>query len=185
MGLRGPQPIADRTLLVTTAYPIYCDFWAMAKGERRGIAGQRVGNTTFSLGANLPAEPGTAIALLESRTVKEVRAICRNSAWMAKQPTSYLTSCLPKVAKQFLHAKDDLHYPSSERVSSIDKKFWFLARALAGAIYGLSPRRAINIIGPGQPGQIFEKLTPEYVVRFCPPSGRSRKLNSSADRRPG
>jgi hypothetical protein len=161
--------------LVTTAYPIYCDFWAMAKGERRGIVVKREGNTTFSRGVNLPAEPDTVIALLEARTEKEIRAICRNSAWMAKQPASYLTF-LPKVAKQFLHAKDDPHYPSSDRLSSIDKKFWFLARALAGAIYGLSPRRAVNIIGPGQPGQIFEKLTPEYVVRFQPSSGRSRKL---------
>jgi hypothetical protein len=157
MGLRGPRPIADRTLLVTTAYPIYCDFWAMAKGERRGTVVKREGNTTFSRGANLPAEPDTVIALLEARTEKEIRAIRRNSAWMAKQPASYLTF-LPKIAKQFLHAKDDPHYPSSERLSSIDKKFWFLARALAGAIYGLSPRRAINIIGPGQPGEIFDKL---------------------------
>jgi hypothetical protein len=148
----------------------------MAKSEKRGVVVKRIGNATFSQGVNLPAEPGTVTALLKARTVKEVRTICRNSAWMAKQPTSYLTLCLPKVAEQLLHAKNDPHYPSSERVSSIDKKFWFLARALAGAIYGLSPRRAINIIGPGQPGQIFEKLTPEYVVRFYPSSGRSRKL---------
>lgn len=175
MGKRGPQPTADRTLLVTTAYPIYCDFWAIAKGERRAVMIKQVGNATFWRGANLPAEPDTLFALFDAQTVKQVRAICRNSAWIAKQPTSYLARCLPMFAKQFLDAKGDRHYPDSDRMSSIPKKFWFVARALAGGMYGLSARRSMNIIGPGRPEEIFDRLTPEYVVRFRPSSSRSRK----------
>ena len=158
MGKRGPRASADRILLVTTAYPIYCDFWVMAKGERRPIFKKQDGNDTFYRGAQLPAEPDTLIALFEAKTVKEIRSACRKSAWMAKQPASHLTRCLPVFAEQFLEAKRDRHYPRSDRNSSVRKKFWFAARALAGAMYGLSPRRAMNIIGPGVPEEIFENL---------------------------
>jgi hypothetical protein len=157
MGKRGPRS-ANRALLVSTAYPIYCDFWAMAKGERRIVSVKQEGNATFARGAKIPAEPGTLIALFEAVTDKEIQAACRNSAWMAKQPASHLTRCLPLFAKQFLDAKSDRHYPRSDRHSSVRKKFWFAARALAGAMYGLSPRRTMNIIGAGLPEEIFENL---------------------------
>jgi hypothetical protein len=190
MGKRGPQPIADRTLLLTTAYPIYCDFWAMAKGERRAVLVKQVDNNSFHRGVNLPAEPDTIVALFEAQTVKQVRAICRRSTWMAKQPASYLARCLPMFARRFLDAKNDRHYPDSDRKSSIRGKFWFVARFLAGAMYGLSGRRAMNIIGPGQPEDIFDSLTPEYVVRFRPSRSHSRKSkrtnrsNTDAEKRP-
>ena len=158
MGKRGPKPAADRLLLITTAYPIYDDFWGLAKGGRRGVVVEKSGKVTTVRDAHLPAEPDTLIALLEAQTVKQVRAICRKSAWMAKQPNSYLARFLSGLAQQFLDAKEDRHYPCSERSSSIQRKFWFLARALAGAMYGLSPRRSINLIGPGKPEKIFENI---------------------------
>jgi hypothetical protein len=159
MGLRGPKPTADRLLLVTVAYPIYDDLWVLAKGGRRGVAKQS-GKTLVVKGANLPAEPDTLIKLLEAQTIRQVRTICRDSAWMAKQPNSYLARCLPTLARQFLNAKGDrrYHYPRSDRPSSIPKQMWFLARTLAGAMYGLSPRRSINLIGPGKPEKIFENI---------------------------
>ena len=166
--------MADRRLLLTTAYPIYCDFWAMAKGERRAVLEKQVGNDSFYKGVNLPAEPDTLVALFEAKTVNQVRAICRNSAWLAKQPASYLARCLPMFAKQFLDAKRDRHFPDSDRKSSIPGKFWFVARFLAGAMYGISGRRSMNIIGPGRPEEIFDRLMPEYVV-YVRRSGRSRK----------
>jgi len=173
MGRRGPKSLADRVLLVTAAYPIYDDFWTLAKGGRRGIVqSQRnpeMGRIeTVVKGVNLPAEPDTLIALLEAETVQQIRTICRKSAWMAKQPLSYLSRCLPRLARQFLNAKQDRHYPGSERTTSIPKKFWFLARALAGAIYGLSPRRSINLIGPGTPEEIFDGISPSYSVDVHP-----------------
>lgn len=183
MGKRGPQPIADRTQLLTTAYPIYGDFWAMAKGERRAVLVKQVGNNSFWQGGNLPAEPDTLVALFDAKTVKRVRAICQNSAWMAKQPASYLARCLPMFAKQFLAAMRDPHFPDSDRKSSIPGKFWFAARFLAGAMYGLSGRRTMNIIGPGRPEELVDRLTtPEYVVRFRPFRKKSKRTHRSKAR---
>jgi hypothetical protein len=143
---------------VTTAYPIYDDFWVLAKGGRRGIVVSQVCKTTISKGVNLPAEWDTVEALLEAKTARQIRTACARSTWMRKQPDASLTRCLPRLAQQFLDAKEDSHYPDSDRPSSVPKKFWFLACALAGAMYGLSPRRSINLVGPGKPEEIFENL---------------------------
>jgi len=158
MGKRGPQSAATRMVLVSTAYPIYCDFLAMLKSERRGVFLREEGNTKFFRGVKLPAEPRTVKALFDAKTVRQVRAICRKSAWMAKQPASPLTVSVPIFAKQLLDAKRDRHYPKSDRETSLSKKCWFLAEALAGARFGLSARRSINIIGAGEPGTIFLNL---------------------------
>jgi len=156
MGLRGPKQLASRGLLISTAYPIYEEFWALAQGGRRGVLQKESDESrTVFRGANIPAEPDTIIALLESKTATEVREISRNSSWMAKQPFSPLTRCLPLLAEQFQDAKREKKFPNSDRRSSVAKKFWFLACALAGAQYGVSPRRAVNIIGPGKPEEIF------------------------------
>jgi hypothetical protein len=176
MGQRGPKPVADKVLLVTTAYPIYDDFWALAKGGRRGVVESQHETETVVKVVNLPSEPDTLIALLEAETVEQIRAACRESAWMAKQPNSYLSHCLPRLARQFLDAKEDRHYPRSERTTSIPKKFWFLARALAGAMYGLSPRRSINLIGPGTPEEIFQGIGPfSYSVVLRPKKKRKQR----------
>jgi len=157
MGKRGPKSVADRLLLITSAYPIYDDFWTLAKGGRRGVESRSEGETVIKV-VQIPPEPDTVIALLGAESARELRTICRGSAWMRKQPNSYLSRYLPALAQQFVDARKDRHYPCSSRTTSIPKKFWFLARALAGAIYGLSPRRAINIIGPGKPEEIFDRL---------------------------
>lgn len=157
MGLRGPKPISFGAL-ITTAYPFYDDFWALAKGARRGVLREQRGNETIIVGAQIPGEPDSLIALLEAKTAREVRAICGKSAWMVKQPNSYLSRYLPALAQQFQDAKKDHRYPRSDRTTSIPKKMWFLARALAGAIYGISPRTAVNVIGPGKPEEIFDKM---------------------------
>jgi len=180
MGLRGPKRTADAPLLLTTAYPIYDDFWTLAQGGRRGVErsrSYREGGAVdiVVVGAQLPGEPDTVIALLEAETVRQVHAICRKSAWMAKQPNCYLAQCLPRLARQFLDAKRDRRYPRSDRNSSIPKKFWFLACALAGAMYGLSLRRAINLIGPGKPEEIFRNIY-EWFERKSPHrKGRRRR----------
>jgi hypothetical protein len=158
MGRRGPQQSASRSLLLATAYPIYDDFWTIAKGGRRGVFQKQEGDKTFFRGVPLPAEPTTIVGLFNAESVAEMKAVCRRSTWMRKQPNSYLARCLPALAPQFLEAKRDRHYPKSDRNSSVAKQFWFVARALAGATYGLSARRAINIIGPGTPEEIYDRL---------------------------
>jgi hypothetical protein len=174
MGLRGPKPIADRTLLLTTAYPIYDDLWTLAKGGRRTVRQRTSGGSVEYTGFKIPAEPDTLIALLEATTVQKIRKACLASAWMAKQPDSHLAWCLPKFANQFQKAKSDGRFPKSDRPSSISKKLWFLAVALAGAMYGLSARRAVNKIGPGTPEELFDRLpTPEYVVNRVQPKARN------------
>lgn len=163
MGLRGAQPRAHRVLLITTAYPIYDDFWTLAKGGEYAkllrtverAEGPRREYENF----RIPAEPDTLIALLEAETPEEIKRICRRSKWMERHPYSYLKRYLPDLASQFLVAKDDRRFPKSERPSSIPKKFWFLACALAGAMHGLSPRRAVNLVGPGRPEEIFDRLS--------------------------
>jgi len=166
-------------LLITTAYPIYDEFWTMAQGGRRTL--RRGSSTHVQLtGFKIPAEPDTLVALLNACTVEEIKRICRRSAWMAKQPYSYFTRYLPELAKQFLKAKRAPRYPKSDRPSSIPRKFWFLACALAGAMYGLSARRAINIVGPGKPEEIFESLLPAKVILSKlprrPGSGQRKEL---------
>ena len=166
MGKRGPQPIASRLTLVTTAYSIYGEFCAMSKGARRGVFVRKVDSAEFARGAAIPGEPRTIAALFEAQTVKQVRAICQNSAWMAKQPHSYVSRCLPTFAKQFLNAKADRHFPNSDRISSTEKRLWFVARFLAGALYGLSGRRSMNLIGPGRAEEIGVML--DDLSNFLP-----------------
>jgi len=153
---------------VTTAYSIYGEFCAMSKGARRGVFVRKVDSAEFARGAAIPGEPRTIAALFEAQTVKQVRAICQNSAWMAKQPHSYVSRCLPTFAKQFLNAKADRHFPNSDRISSTEKRLWFVARFLAGAMYGLSGRRSMNLIGPGGAEEIGVML--DDLSNFLPSS---------------
>jgi len=150
----------------------------MARGGRRTVSRTSGGKVECS-GFRIPAEADTVTALLNARTVEEVREAHHKSAWMAKQPYSYLTRYLPELAEQFLKAKCARRYPKSDRPSSIQKKFWFLACALAGAMHGLSARRAVNIVGPGKPGEIFDALTPATKIIHTESNLRSRSKNRS------
>ena len=94
MGKRGPKPAADRLLLITTAYPIYDDFWGLAKGGRRGVVVEKSGKVTTVRGAHLPAEPDTLIALLEAQTV-ETSASHLPKVGVDGQTTKFLPRTFP------------------------------------------------------------------------------------------
>lgn len=67
---------------------------------------------------------------------------------VAKQHKVYdrLGKLLLANADKFIAAKNDPRFPSSSRESSYEKRIWFVARVLAGAIHGLSSRTALDRI---------------------------------------
>jgi hypothetical protein len=82
---------------------------------------------------------------------------------------SVLPMYLTKHAVEFIAAKKDRRFPRSGRPSSRLKQLWFLSRALAGAIFGMKTRTAINIVGSKRPEQVFEES------RAAKPLRRKRK----------
>lgn len=67
---------------------------------------------------------------------------------------------LSQYAEQYVSALHDRRYPRcdvSVRPSNRLKQFWFLSRALAGALFGVSSRTAINLVGSLRPEEIFEE----------------------------
>jgi hypothetical protein len=66
---------------------------------------------------------------------------------------------LAQYAEHYVAALHDPRFPSCDvsiRPSSRLKQFWFLSRALAGAVFGVSTRTAINLVGSRRPEEIFE-----------------------------
>jgi hypothetical protein len=124
-------------------------------------------------------EPEVIDALLDPKTTPErVRDICKEAvmsrtvevapgvvkevevpAWPIP-PGSPFPGYLSQYAEQYVKA---LHHPrfprcdASTRPSSQLKQFWFLSRALAGALFGVTTRTAINLVGSLRPEQIFEE----------------------------
>jgi hypothetical protein len=124
----------------------------------------------------VPGEPEIITQLLEAETPDQVREIC-NDAFMqvnceiapgtVRELTlpnwpipagSVLPSYLSQYASEFIAARKDARFPrSSDRPTSRLKQLWFLSRALAGALYGIKTRTAINLVGSMRPEQSFEE----------------------------
>ena len=122
----------------------------------------------------IPGEPEVLNALLSAETPEEVREICQDAyvtSQMEVEPGvfrevhapnwplphgSVLPLYLSRHAEAFVAAKQNDRYPRSDRESSRLKQLWFLARALAGAIYDVRARTAINLVGSTRPEEIFE-----------------------------
>src|SRR5579872_3091782 len=113
----------------------------------------------------LPGEPDVIKVLLDPNTTPEqIREVCKDavmprtvtigsetrivevSAWPIPSGDPFPTY-LAQFAEQYVDALSDPRFPRSDRPSSRLKQFWFLSRALAGALYGISPRTAINLVG--------------------------------------
>ncbi len=80
---------------------------------------------------------------------------------------------LSQYAEQYVEALRDPRFPRcdvSTRPSSQLKQFWFLSRALAGALFGVTTRTAINLVGSLRPEQIFEES------RGAKPARKQRRL---------
>src|SRR5205823_14793652 len=67
---------------------------------------------------------------------------------------------LSQHAEQYVAALRDARFPRcdvSSRPSTRLKQFWFLSRALAGALFEVRTRTAINLVGSLRPEQIFRQ----------------------------
>jgi hypothetical protein len=124
----------------------------------------------------VPGEPEIIAQLLEAETPDQVRAICEDAftkvtyeivPGTVKELTlpnwpipagSTLPSYLSQYASEFIAARKDPRFPqSTDRPTSRLKQLWFLSRALAGALYGVRTRTAINLVGSMRPEEIFEE----------------------------
>lgn len=80
-------------------------------------------------------------------------------AWPV-HPGSTFPGYLSEYAEQYVEALRDRRFPHcdvSARPSTRLKQFWFLSRALAGALYGVSTRTAINLVGSLRPEELFKE----------------------------
>jgi hypothetical protein len=120
----------------------------------------------------IPGEPEVLDKLLNAKRPDQIKKICadafatyveetmpgevvevRRPNWPISQ-FSRLPDCLSQYATEFIDAKNDPRFPKSGRPTSRQKQMWFLSRALAGAIHGLSTRTSINLIGSVRPDEI-------------------------------
>jgi hypothetical protein len=131
----------------------------------------------------IPGEPETLKELLNAKTPGTVQRICKDAFTTIKfqvEPGnvkdikvnnwpipvgSVLPTYLSQFAKQFIEARADRRYPRSNRPSNCLKQIWFLSRALAGALYGIRTRTAINLIGSKRPEQVFKESRAAKPVR--------------------
>jgi hypothetical protein len=114
-------------------------------------------------------------ALLGAQSVRAVKQICEDSyvtrtvglqggdlkqlticTWPIS-PGSVLPMYLSMYARVFVAAKNDKRFPRSGRPSSRAKQLWFLARTIAGAVYGVRIRTSQNLVGSKRPDELFEE----------------------------
>jgi hypothetical protein len=134
----------------------------------------------------IPGEPDALEALLKAQDPQVVCTICKDASMPVKvvkqgrteildvpawplSMGSVLPMYLTQHAAEFIATKKDRRFPRSDRPSSRLKQLWFLSRALAGAIFGMKARTAINIVGSKRPEQVFEES------RAAKPLRRKRK----------
>jgi hypothetical protein len=139
----------------------------------------------------IPSERGVLDALLKADTPACVRAICKDAyvtTMLEVEPGvnrevevpnwplpmgSVLPLYLSLHAEAFVAAKNDRRYPESLRASSRLKQLWFLSRALAGAVFDVRPRTAINLVGSTRPEEAFEDS------RAAKPARRKKKARKT------
>ncbi len=139
----------------------------------------------------VPGEAELIAILLDPKTTAEqLREICKESvmttmfevepgvrreievpAWPLL-PGSVFPTYLAQYTEEYVKALSDPRFPScdvSVRPSNRLKQFWFLSRALAGAVFGVSTRTAINLVGSLRPEETFERS------RYAKPARLRRK----------
>ncbi len=132
----------------------------------------------------VPGEPEVITQLLEAETPDQVREICKDAfaqvickiapdvfreLTLPNWPISAgspLPSYLSQYVSEFIAARKDPRFPqSTKRPTSRLKQLWFLSRALAGALYGVKTRTAINLVGSRRPEQTFQESRAAKPVR--------------------
>jgi len=160
------------------------DSWLVA--IREDYRRDAVDDATKSL--RVPGEPEIITDLLKAETPSQIREICKDAfvafgdsekLAMPNWPIpagSTLPSYISQYAAEFITARRDRRFPqSTSRPSSRLKQLWFLARALAGAMYGIKTRTAINLVGSLRPDELFEESRAAKPVR--------RRVRISSNRR--
>jgi hypothetical protein len=122
----------------------------------------------------VPGKPEVIDALLRAKTARDVRDICADAIvietrevapglmrdiQLPKWPIAYgsmLPVYMAEHALSIIAARHDPRFPNSERPSSRRRQLWFLSRALAGALFGVEPRTAINLVNSRRPEEQFE-----------------------------
>jgi hypothetical protein len=156
------------------------DSWLTA--IREDLRQRAAENATKQL--KVPGEPEIIQQLMEAETANEVREICEDAFAQVNckiAPDTYreltlpnwpipvgsvLPSNLSQYASEFIAARKDPRFPrSTSRPTSRLKQLWFLSRALAGALYGVKTRTAINLIGSKRPEELFEESNSARPVR--------------------
>jgi len=82
------------------------------------------------------------------------------STWVADSGWEHPPHLPVQYAEQYVAALNDPRFPTcdtSKRSSTRLKQLWFLSRALAGAVFGVKPRTAINLVGSMRPEQVFQE----------------------------
>jgi len=124
----------------------------------------------------VPGEPEIIAQLLEAETPDQVHEICKDALaqvnckiapgvfreltlpnWPIPVGSPF-PSYLSQYASEFIAARKHSRFPrSTDRPTTRLKQLWFLSRALAGALYGVRTRTALNLVGSRRPEQIFEE----------------------------
>ena len=150
----------------------------------------------------VPGEPDVLDALLAADTPARVRHICQDASVTAMREVepgvsrpvqvpnwplpygSMLPLYLSQYADAFIAAKKDGRFPKSTRPSSRLRQLWFLSRAMAGAVYGVTARTAINLVGSTRPEETFEaSRAAKPARRTTTPVNPRRKPKSGGTRR--
>jgi hypothetical protein len=139
----------------------------------------------------VPGELGVIQVLLNPKTTpQQIRNLCKDATMItirkigsevreAEVPAwpipvgSTLPTYLAQYAEQYISALRDRRFPRcdvSTRPTNQLKQFWFLSRALAGALYGVTTRTAINLVGSLRPEQMFHKS------RYGKPARKLRRV---------
>ena len=136
----------------------------------------------------VPGERDVIKVLLDSNTTpQQVRELCRDAfmsrivevepgvsreldgfpAWPFPVGSTF-PGYLSQYAEQYVEALRDPRFPHCDvtsRPSTRLKQFWFLSRALAGALFGVRTRTAINLVGSMRPEQVFYESRQGKPVR--------------------
>lgn len=147
----------------------------------------------------VPGEPEIITQMLEAETPDQLREICKDAfaqvnckiaPGVFKELTlpnwpipvgSPLPRYLSQYASEFIAARKDPRFPrSTKRPTSRLKQLWFLSRALAGALYGIKTRTAINLVGSLRPEESFKQSRAAKLVRKRTKfrNGRARKAGT-------
>jgi hypothetical protein len=127
----------------------------------------------------VPGEREALDVLLDPKTTPEqIRELCKSafmkrtgligsgtkevqvSAWPIPAGSSFPTY-LSEFAEEYVAALHDPRFPRFDilqRPTNRLKQFWFLSRALAGAVFGVTTRTAINLVGSMRPEQMFHEM---------------------------